>query len=63
MTTALNDDLVALHVVREPSVGSGPWRNLIIEEDNFDALRYLRMVYAGVAESILIGLALWVLHG
>ena len=63
MTKALNDDLVTLHVVREPSVGSGPWRNFISEEDNFDALRYLRMVYAGVSESILIGLILWVLHG
>lgn len=30
------------------------WRNLIIEGDNFDALRYLRMAYAGRVKCILI---------
>lgn len=37
---ALNNDFVALDLVREQCVGDAPWRNLIIEGDNFDALRY-----------------------
>ena len=32
----------------------GGWRNLVIEGDNFDALRYLRMAYAGRVKCILI---------
>ncbi len=51
---ALNSDFVALDLVSEKCVGSGPWRNLIIEGDNFDALRYLRMTFAGQVKCILI---------
>ncbi len=51
---AVNSDFVALDLVQEESVGSQPWRNLIIEGDNFDALRYLRMTYAGRVKCILI---------
>ena len=51
---ALNNDFVALDLVREQCVGSAPWRNLIIEGDNFDALRYLRMTFAGQVKCILI---------
>lgn len=51
---ALNNDFVALDLVPELSVGSAPWRNLIIEGDNFDALRYLRMAFAGRVKCILI---------
>jgi adenine-specific DNA-methyltransferase len=36
---ALNSDFMALDLVPEQCVGSEPWRNLIIEGDNFDALR------------------------
>src|SRR5579859_4370157 len=38
------------------SVMSTPvfWRNLIIEGDNFDALRYLRMTFAGRVKCIYI---------
>lgn len=51
---ALNSDFVALDLVPEHSVGEAPWRNLIIEGDNFDALRYLRMAYAGRVKCIYI---------
>jgi adenine-specific DNA-methyltransferase len=51
---AINADFVALDLVPELSVGEGPWRNLIIEGDNFDALRYLRMTYAGRVKCIYI---------
>lgn len=43
----LNSDFVALDLVPEESCGNAPWRNLIIEGDNFDALRFLRMGFAG----------------
>ena len=51
---AINSDFVALDLIPEQSVGTGPWRNLVIEGDNFDALRYLRMTYAGRVKCILI---------
>jgi len=51
---ALNNDFVALDLVGEQCIGSAPWRNLIIEGDNFDALRYLRMAFAGQVKCILI---------
>jgi adenine-specific DNA-methyltransferase len=51
---ALNNDFVALDLLPEHSVGAAPWRNLIIEGDNFDALRYLRMTFAGQVKCILI---------
>ena len=51
---AVNSDFVALDLVPEASVGAAPWRNLIIEGDNFDALRYLRMTHAGRVKCILI---------
>ena len=51
---AINSDFVALDLVPDQSVGEGPWQNLIIEGDNFDALRYLRMTYAGRVKCIYI---------
>gem|GEM_PF-1357289 len=51
---ALNNDFVALDLAPELSVGTAPWRNLIIEGDNFDALRYLRMTFAGQVKCILV---------
>lgn len=55
---AINADFVALDLVPELCVPqeapSGGWRNLIVEGDNFDALRYLRMAYAGRVKCILI---------
>lgn len=51
---ALNADFVTLDLVPELSVGGPPWRNLIVEGDNFDALRCLRMAFAGRVKCILI---------
>lgn len=51
---ALNEDFVALDLVPDQCVGEAPWRNLIIEGDNYDALRHLRMAFAGQVKCILI---------
>jgi adenine specific DNA methylase Mod len=56
---ALNSDFVALDLVPELSCpsspeGAGAWRNLIIEGDNFDALRHLKMCFAGQVKCIYI---------
>ncbi len=51
---AVNDDFVALDFDQELSCGEAPYRNLIIEGDNFDALRYLRMTHAGKIKCIYI---------
>lgn len=55
---ALNNDFVALDLDASlstpPTPPPGGWRNLIIEGDNFDALRYLRMTFAGQVKCILI---------
>jgi adenine-specific DNA-methyltransferase len=51
---ALNQDFVALDLDQSLSCGPAPWRNLIIEGDNFDALRYLRMTFAGQVKCIYI---------
>jgi adenine-specific DNA-methyltransferase len=55
---AINADFVALELLPELSLPQQPppggWRNLIVEGDNFDALRYLRMAYAGRVKCILI---------
>lgn len=40
---ALNDDFVALDLDAALSHGDAPWKNMIIEGDNFDALRALKM--------------------
>lgn len=51
---SLNQDFVALDLVTELSSGDGPWSNLLIEGDNFDALRTLRMTHAGRVKCIYI---------
>jgi len=51
---AINDDFVALDFDAEHSRGDAPYRNLIIEGDNFDALRFLRMTHAGQVRCIYI---------
>lgn len=51
---ALNQDFVVLDLDPALSSGAAPWRNLIIEGDNFDALRYLRMTFAGRVKCIYI---------
>ncbi|WP_341236438.1 site-specific DNA-methyltransferase [uncultured Limnobacter sp.] len=51
---ALNEDFVALEYVEQHSVGSAPFRNLLLEGDNFDALRYLRVAYKSRVKVIYI---------
>ena len=51
---ALNDDYVALQLDASLSHGDAPWDNLIIEGDNFDALRALRMSHKGAIRCIYI---------
>ncbi len=51
---ALNQDFVALDLDAAASCGDAPWKSLIIEGDNFDALRYLRMTFAGRVKCIYI---------
>jgi adenine-specific DNA-methyltransferase len=51
---ALNSDFVALDEVPELGAGGGARENLIIEGDNFDALRALRVAYAGKVKCIYI---------
>lgn len=52
--SARNDDYVALDL--DPVLGHGeaPWKNLVIEGDNFDALRALRTTHAGAIGCIYI---------
>jgi adenine-specific DNA-methyltransferase len=51
---ALNSDFVALDLDPALSHGDGPWRNLIIEGDNFDSLRALKLGFAGRVKCIYI---------
>jgi adenine-specific DNA-methyltransferase len=51
---AVNNDFVALNLDPALSCGEAPYRNLIIEGDNFDALRYLRMTHTGKIKCIYI---------
>jgi len=51
---SLNDDFVTLDLDPSLSCGNAPFENLIIEGDNFDALRYLRMTHAGRVNCIYI---------
>ena len=51
---AVNEDFVTLDFDTELSCGAAPYRNLIIEGDNFDAVRYLRMTHAGQVKCIYI---------
>ena len=49
---SVNNDFVALDWDVYLSCGDGPQDNLIIEGDNFDALRTLRMTHAGRVKCI-----------
>ena len=51
---SVNNDFVALDWDADLSCGDGPQDNLIIEGDNFDALRSLRMTHAGRVKCIYI---------
>lgn len=51
---ALDDHFIALTLDPGLSDGAAPWPNLVIEGDNFDALRWLRMTMRGRVKCILI---------
>ena len=51
---ALNTDFVALDEMPELGAGGDAKENLIIEGDNFDALRALKVAYAGKVKCIYI---------
>lgn len=51
---ALNRDFVGLELNESLSCGPSPWENLIIEGDNFDALRHLATTHAGQFHAIYI---------
>lgn len=51
---AINEDFVALDLDPALSHGEAPWQNLVIEGDNFDALRALRASHAGTIRCIYI---------
>ncbi len=51
---ALNRDFVSLELDPTLSCGPAPWRNLIIEGDNYDALRHLVSTHAGQVKLIYI---------
>lgn len=50
----LNDDFVGLELVSDLCHGDGPYKNLVIEGDNFDALRHLLMTHAGRVNVIYV---------
>jgi adenine-specific DNA-methyltransferase len=51
---AVDANFVACRIVPELSDKPAPWDNLVIEGDNFDALRWLRMTHGGRVKCIYI---------
>jgi adenine-specific DNA-methyltransferase len=51
---AIDENFIAATLVESLSDKPAPWRNLVIEGDNFDALRWLRMTYAGKVKCIYV---------
>jgi len=51
---AVDENFVACEVVQDLCEKPAPWRNLVIEGDNFDALRWLRMTMTGRVKCIYI---------
>lgn len=51
---AIDANFVACTIDPALSDGAAPWRNLVIEGDNYDALRWLRMAYARQVKCIYI---------
>lgn len=51
---ALNNDFIGFSTQPDQSCGDAPWQHLVIEGDNFDALRNLASVYAGQVKLIYI---------
>lgn len=51
---AIDANFIACTIDPTLSDGAAPWRNLVIEGDNFDALRWLRMTFAHRVKCIYI---------
>lgn len=51
---AVDANFVACEIVSDLCEKPAPWRNLVIEGDNYDALRWLRMTMAGQVKAIYI---------
>lgn len=51
---AIDENFVAATLDVGLSDKSAPWRNLVIEGDNFDSLRWLRMTHAGQIKCIYV---------
>ena len=51
---AMDHDFIAAQIDHDLSDKPAPWENLIIEGDNYDALRWLRMTHAGRVKCIYI---------
>ncbi|PJI55983.1 site-specific DNA-methyltransferase [Methylobacterium radiotolerans] len=51
---ALSNDFVACAIQRDLSTTATAWKNLVIEGDNFNALRWLRIGYSGKIKCIYI---------
>ena len=49
---ALNRDFVGFELDEKQSVGKAPWDNLVIEGDNFDALRHLATTHPGAFQLV-----------
>ncbi len=51
---AIDENFIACEIVRELSEKPAPWANMVIEGDNFDALRWLRMTLSGRVKCIYV---------
>ncbi|MEM1035630.1 MAG: site-specific DNA-methyltransferase [Pseudomonadota bacterium] len=51
---ALNRSFASARLIPDQCERPAPWENLVIEGDNFDALRWLRMAYRGMVKCIYI---------
>ncbi|MFF0950908.1 site-specific DNA-methyltransferase [Rhizobium leguminosarum] len=51
---AVDENFIACEIIPELSDKPAPWKNLVIEGDNYDALRWLRMTHAGKVKCIYI---------
>lgn len=51
---AIDENFIACEIVPELSDKPAPWANMVIEGDNFDALRWLRMTLAGRVKCIYV---------
>ncbi len=52
--TSIDANFVTAAIDQSLCEGPSPWKNLVIEADNFDALRWLRMGFAGRVKCIYI---------